>query len=126
MTASELFCTSSTSACFPCLTYQTLLALSQYQYPCLFALQRVCCRELAQMAISAGLISEADGNAIKELLKKGPVSVALNWTDVLPKANQVSEQQQQCCQQVFVDVAVPAAWCSQLPCQKAIGHINML
>ncbi|WIA30662.1 hypothetical protein OEZ86_000736 [Tetradesmus obliquus] len=47
-------------------------------------------RELAQIGISSGLISEADGNAIKELLRKGPVSVALNWTDVLPKANKVS------------------------------------
>lgn len=46
-------------------------------------------RELAQIGISSGLISEADGNAIKELLRKGPVSVALNWTDVLPKANKV-------------------------------------
>jgi hypothetical protein len=44
---------------------------------------------LAQIGISSGLISEADGNAIKELLRKGPVSVALNWTDVLPKAKQV-------------------------------------
>jgi hypothetical protein len=52
-----------------------------------------CCfahRELAQIGISSGLISEADGNAIKELLRKGPVSVALNWTDVLPKANKVN------------------------------------
>jgi hypothetical protein len=49
----------------------------------------LCCRELAQIGISSGLISEAEGNAIKELLRKGPVSVALNWTDVLPKAKQV-------------------------------------
>jgi hypothetical protein len=49
----------------------------------------LCRRELAQIGISSGLISEADGNAIKELLRKGPVSVALNWTDVLPKAKQV-------------------------------------
>jgi hypothetical protein len=48
------------------------------------------CRELAQVTIAAGLISQADGEAIKELLKRGPVSVALNWTDVLPKAQTVS------------------------------------
>jgi hypothetical protein len=53
-------------------------------------LLRLRCRELAQIGISSGLISEADGNAIKELLRKGPVSVALNWTDVLPKAKQVA------------------------------------
>jgi hypothetical protein len=44
------------------------------------------------MAISAGLISQDDGNYLKDLLKKGPVSVALNWTDLVPKAKKVHLQ----------------------------------
>lgn len=46
-------------------------------------------RELAQITLPAGLISQADGESIKELLRKGPVSVALNWTDLMPKASKV-------------------------------------
>eukprot|EP00879_Flechtneria_rotunda_P025785 GHRR01027431.1.p1 GENE.GHRR01027431.1~~GHRR01027431.1.p1 ORF type:complete len:246 (+),score=33.82 GHRR01027431.1:159-896(+) len=46
-------------------------------------------RELSQTAISAGLISQTDGDTIKGLLQKGPVSVALNWTDLMPKASKV-------------------------------------
>lgn len=46
-------------------------------------------RELAQMSLSAGLISQTDGEYIKDLLRKGPVSVALNWTDLMPKASKV-------------------------------------
>lgn len=41
------------------------------------------------MAIPAGLISQAAGNRLKELLKAGPVSVALNWTDSLPRSSTV-------------------------------------
>jgi hypothetical protein len=47
-------------------------------------------RELAQITIPAGLLSQADGESLKELLRKGPLSVALNWTDLMPKANKVS------------------------------------
>lgn len=54
---------------------------------CLRCLLR--CRELAQITIPAGLLSQADGEALKELLRKGPVSVALNWTDLMPKASKV-------------------------------------
>jgi hypothetical protein len=49
-------------------------------------------RELAQITIPAGLVSQADGEAIKELLRKGSVSVALNWTDLMPKASKVGKQ----------------------------------
>jgi hypothetical protein len=48
---------------------------------------------LAGLTISAGLISEADGAALKELLRgRAPVTVALNWTDVLPRSNKVAWQ----------------------------------
>jgi hypothetical protein len=57
----------------------------------------VCCRELAQITIPAGLLSQADGEAVKELLRKGPVSVALNWTDLMPKASKVRPQQLLAC-----------------------------
>ena len=44
-------------------------------------------RELQELTISAGLISQDDGEALKALLKKGgAITVALNWTDLLPKA----------------------------------------
>jgi len=47
-------------------------------------------RELKELTISAGLISQADGQILKDLLKNGlTVSVALNWTDLLPKADKV-------------------------------------
>ncbi|KAI8469825.1 MAG: hypothetical protein J3K34DRAFT_393772 [Monoraphidium minutum] len=36
-----------------------------------------------------GLVSQADGDALKALLRKGPVSVALNWTDLVPQAKKV-------------------------------------
>jgi hypothetical protein len=57
------------------------------------------CRELAQITVPAGLLSQADGEAIKDLLRKGPVSVALNWTDLMPKASKVgaSGRQHQFC-----------------------------
>jgi hypothetical protein len=51
------------------------------------------CRELAQITVPAGLLSQADGEAIKDLLRKGPVSVALNWTDLMPKASKVGVEQ---------------------------------
>lgn len=57
----------------------------------------VCClrlRELAQITIPAGLLSQADGESLKELLRKGPVSVALNWTDLMPKASKVSNRRE--------------------------------
>ncbi|KIZ02215.1 Vacuolar-sorting receptor 2 [Monoraphidium neglectum] len=43
-------------------------------------------RQLQDLTISAGLISQQDGASLKALLKKGPVTVALNWTDLIPKA----------------------------------------
>lgn len=49
----------------------------------------MCCRELAELTISAGLISQEAGKQIKELMKVGPVTLALNWTDALPKRSQV-------------------------------------
>lgn len=45
--------------------------------------------ELGEVTISAGLISRADGDALKALLRRGPVAVALNWTDSLPRAERV-------------------------------------
>ncbi|GBF87811.1 vacuolar-sorting receptor-like protein [Raphidocelis subcapitata] len=48
-------------------------------------------RALAGLTISAGLISQEDGAALKELLRRGaPVAVALNWTDVLPRSSKVT------------------------------------
>lgn len=44
---------------------------------------------VAEITISAGLISQADGEYLKSLLRRGPVTVALNWTDVLPQARKV-------------------------------------
>jgi hypothetical protein len=46
-------------------------------------------RELASLTISAGLISQEDGRKLKDMLRQGPVAVALNWTDAFPKAQRV-------------------------------------
>ncbi|KIZ05710.1 Vacuolar-sorting receptor 2 [Monoraphidium neglectum] len=46
-------------------------------------------RLLGDLTLSAGLISQEDGAALKDLLRHGPVSIALNWTDVLPKQSKV-------------------------------------
>lgn len=46
-------------------------------------------REAQDLTISAGLISQRDGDTLKALLSKGPVTVALNWTDLLPKKHKV-------------------------------------
>lgn len=54
------------------------------------------CRELAQIHIPAGLLSQGDGEALKELLRKGPVSAALNWTDLMPKASKVRAARPHC------------------------------
>lgn len=45
------------------------------------------------MSISAALVSQPDGEYIKEMLRKGPVSVALNWTDLMPKTSKVDRIQ---------------------------------
>jgi len=58
-------------------------------------------RELAQITIPAGLISQADGEAIRDLLRKGPVSVALNWTDLMPKASKVEPEPYRPCYDDF-------------------------
>jgi hypothetical protein len=47
------------------------------------------CRELAELTISAGLISQEAGKQLKELMKVGVVTLALNWTDSLPKSSEV-------------------------------------
>jgi hypothetical protein len=62
----------------------------------LLLLLLLCCRELAEIHIPAGLLSQGDGEALKELLRKGPVSVALNWTDLMPKASKVSPARRHC------------------------------
>jgi hypothetical protein len=62
---------------------------------CLQQMQRgngslIACRIIDTLTISAGLISQEAGNQIKELMKMGPVTLALNWTDALPKSGLVS------------------------------------
>ncbi len=47
-------------------------------------------RELGELTISAALISQEDGEGLKQLLNKGSVTIALNWTDILPKAQKVA------------------------------------
>jgi hypothetical protein len=47
-------------------------------------------RELAALSISAGLISQGDGQRLKDMLRQGPVAVALNWTDAFPRAERVA------------------------------------
>jgi hypothetical protein len=47
-------------------------------------------RELAALSISAGLVTQRDGQRLKDMLRQGPVAVALNWTDAFPKAERVS------------------------------------
>lgn len=47
-------------------------------------------RMLNDVTISAALISLEDGAKLKSLLRQGSVTVALNWTDLLPRAPSVS------------------------------------
>lgn len=82
------------------------------------------CRELAQMSISAGLISQPAGEYIKDMLRKGPVTVALNWTDLMPKANKVCVQTSTVCSDSQLAASrsreyLPAACCAGWACLQA-------
>ena len=91
----------------------------RFLMPLLFLLPQISYKYLRNITIPAAFITKSDGQALKDLLRRGEAYVVMDWADVLPKATRVewefwSNSNDMCgavcdVQKEFIKEFVPAA-----------------